>query len=306
MTSPPLIQRLTIRTPSDFNFRRTALSHGWYDLPPFRYDKGSGTLERIQMLRDSHIVHCSLSGEDGSVSATVKSWRRLTNSDRKEIAAQTRAILRLDEDFSEFHREARRHPRFRWIAHSGAGRLLRAPTVFEDVVKMICTTNCSWSLTTLMVKNLVEYLGERVDGSSGTFPTAPAVADTREAFLRKRIRLGYRAPFVLELAQRVASGELDVESWRHSTAPTDEVYHQVVSVKGIGPYAAGNILKLLGRYEHLGLDSWVRKRFADMHHNGRRVTDRTIERQYRPFGKWRGLFFWLEMTKHWHDGVPEL
>jgi hypothetical protein len=31
------------------------------------------------------------------------------------------------------------------------------------------------------------------------------------------------------------------------------------------------------------------------------VKDSTIERHYAPYGKWRGLFFWLEMTRYWHD-----
>jgi hypothetical protein len=26
-----------------------------------------------------------------------------------------------------------------------------------------------------------------------------------------------------------------------------------------------------------------------------------IEKFYEPFGKWKGLFFWLDLTKHWQD-----
>ena len=32
--------------------------------------------------------------------------------------------------------------------------MLRSATVFEDIVKMICTTNCSWSLTKIIINNL--------------------------------------------------------------------------------------------------------------------------------------------------------
>ena len=83
--------------------------------------------------------------------------------------------------------------------------------------------------------------------------------------------------------------------------PTEELFKQVRSVKGMGNYAAGNIMKLLGRYDYLGLDSWVRAQFYKLHKNGRRIGDKTIERHYDRFGKWRGLFFWLEMTKNWYD-----
>jgi len=74
------------------------------------------------------------------------------------------------------------------------------------------------------------------------------------------------------------------------------------TVKGIGPYAAGNLLKLVGRYDYLGLDSWVRSKYFELHHDGSRVKDSTIERRYERYGRWRGLFFWLEMTRYWHDG----
>lgn len=187
------------------------------------------------------------------------------------------------------------------MAHSGSGRLLRAPTVFEDVVKMLCTTNCTWALTTLMVSNLVEHLGALSLGGQRAFPTPDAIADSSERYLRTRIRAGYRSPYILEFAQRVASGTIDVESWRRTDLATGELFEQIREVKGIGPYAAGNILKLLGRYDYLGLDSWVRGRFYALHTSGRKVKDTTIERHYRPFGPWRGLFFWLEMTRDWHD-----
>jgi len=183
----------------------------------------------------------------------------------------------------------------------GAGRLLRAPTVFEDVVKMICTTNCSWALTEIMVGNLCRKLGTRVDDAHFTFPVPEAIANISEKFLRKEIRAGYRAPYLLELSRRIAKGDLELESWRTSTLPTGELFKTALSVKGIGPYAAGNILKLLGRYDYLGIDSWCRKKFYEIHRNGKIASDRVIEKYYKPFGKWRGLFFWLDVTKHWYD-----
>jgi N-glycosylase/DNA lyase len=182
-----------------------------------------------------------------------------------------------------------------------AGRMLRAPSVFEDVVKMICTTNCSWSLTETIIENLVGELGRLFDDSQKSFPSPEAIAGTTEQFLRKNIRAGYRSPFLLEFAKKVTNGKLDVENWRSSELSTAILFKELLSIKGIGEYAAGNILKLLGRYDYLGLDSWVRGRYYELYHSGRKVSDRTIERRYLPYGKWRGLFFWMEMTKHWYN-----
>jgi N-glycosylase/DNA lyase len=172
--------------------------------------------------------------------------------------------------------------------------------VFEDTVKMICTTNCSWALTKIMTARIVERFGEPFGHGLFTFPTPGALASATEKELRKECTTGYRSPYLLELAEKVASGKLAIEEWRSSRVPTEELYESVRTVKGVGPYAAGNILKLLGRYDYLGLDTWVRGKYAELHTRGRRVKDSTIERAYARFGPWRGLFFWLEMTRDWH------
>jgi N-glycosylase/DNA lyase len=205
----------------------------------------------------------------------------------------------LTEDFTDFYRETGRYPKYRWIAKAKAGRMLRSPSVFEDIVKMICTTNCSWALTEIMINNLVEKLGISFDDSHKSFPSPEALAGTSEGFLRKNIKAGYRSPFLLQFAEKVASGKLDIECWRSSKLTTEALFQELLSIKGVGVYSAGNILKLLGRYDYLGLDSWVRAKYYEVYHHGRTVSDRTIERRYIQFGKWRGLFFWLEMTKHW-------
>ena len=291
---------MTIRTPAEFNFWRTAFSHGWCDLLPFSHDPERKLLHRVVVLDDGTIARCSLEGGSGAVSVSTDG-APVAKGQRQEIVRQLRDCLRLNEDFTEFHAEARRYPRYRWIARTGTGRLLRSPTVFEDVVKTLCTTNCTWALTTIMVSNLVHCFGPSSGNGAFGFPSPASIAGSSDAFLRKNCTTGYRSPYLLEFARLVASGKVDPESWRTSSLPTPELFDRVRGVKGIGPYAAGNIMKLLGRYDYLGLDSWVRTKYYELHRKGRKVKDRTIERDYEQYGKWRGLFFWLEMTRYWHD-----
>jgi N-glycosylase/DNA lyase len=293
---------LLLDAPDDFDFRRTIFSHGWCTLLPFSVDKKHQAFNRLLTLKDGMVVYCQIRNHNNaSLNIQVSSSQKLTSNHYIDIRQQIASSLRLTEDFSAFHQEVKRYPKYRWIATAKAGRMLRAPSVFEDVVKMICTTNCNWALTETMIENLVGELGKPFDDSQKSFPSPEALAGTTEQFLRKSIRSGYRSPFLLELAEKVASNKLDVEHWRSSELPADVLFKELRSVKGVGDYAAGNILKLLGRYDYLGLDSWVRGRYYEMYHHGRKVSDRTIERHYDPYGKWRGLLFWLEMTKHWYD-----
>src|SRR5262249_57764140 len=101
--------------------------------------------------------------------------------------------------------------------------MLRSPTVFEDVVKTICTTNCTWSATERMVGALVEHLGERAvdapeNGPWGrTFPAPAAMATAEEDFYRSVVRCGYRGRYLQTLARAVADGELDLEALGRTT-----------------------------------------------------------------------------------------
>jgi len=210
-------------------------------------------------------------------------------------------MLRMDEPMDELHALCRKEERLQWIPQMRAGRMLRSATVFEDIVKMICTTNCSWSLTKIIVNRLTNTLGTRVTDTVHSFPSPDAIADRTERWLRKETSSGYRAPYLLELSRRIASGNLSVEHLRTTKMPADEMHKFLRSIKGIGHYAADNLMKLLGHYDYLGLDSWIRSRYAEIYNHGRPVSDSAIEKRYRRYGKWRGLVCWLDMTSEWHQ-----
>ena len=80
------------------------------------------------------------------------------------LTATARRLLCLDDDLSAFYARAAADPDLAW-ACTGAGRMMRSPAVFEDVVKTVCTTNCAWSATERMVGALVEHLGEPAPGA---------------------------------------------------------------------------------------------------------------------------------------------
>lgn len=288
---------ITVPTPPTFSFKRTVISHGWCELLPFAIDRERWTLTRTLDLGATSPLTVTLSATKRAVQ--INASRTIGKQATKAVLTQVRHILRLDDDLKPFYQTMKGDPEFAWVSVQGAGRMLRSPTVFEDLVKMICTTNCSWALTEKMVTGLVENLGRKSSNSQRTFPTPEAMALMPEKFYVKEVRAGYRAGYLKELADRVASGELNVESWLTSSLPTLALIKEMKGVKGVGDYAAENLLKLLGRYDGLALDSWTRSKFYSVRNNGRKAADKKIARYYSRFNEWRGLALWCDMTRDW-------
>jgi N-glycosylase/DNA lyase len=284
------------------DLRRTIASHGVADLPPNRIGEEARTLEVS--------LHLHRAGATTiRISPGGKGHARVEALAGKATAPQLRAaaahILRLDEDLSPFYAAAAADDDLSW-AVTGAGRMVRSPTVFEEVVKTICTTNCTWSATIRMVSALVEHLGEPVpgarDGPLGrAFPTPEAMARKTSAFYTERVRAGYRGEYLRSLARSVASGKLDLEALGDSTAdelPDDELVGRLLALPGVGPYAAAHIMMLLGRYSRLILDSWTRPKYLQVS-GAKQAKDSTIERRFRRYGPYAGLAFWLYLTRDW-------
>jgi len=275
------------------DFRRTLASHGVAALPPSSIDEEAWTLEvTLPSGRGARTVRVS-EGRPGH--ARVEG---ATDA----VLAQLRHMFRLDEDLSAFYAVAREDPQLAWAA-AGAGRMLRCPTVFEDVVKTICTTNCAWGGTVRMVTALVEHLGVAAPTGGRTFPRPAAMAEAGEDFYRDVARAGYRGPYLRTLAGDVASGALDLEQLNDPELPVEEVEARLLALPGVGPYAAAHVmLTSLGRYSRLVLDSWTRPTYARL--AGRKASDKTIERKFRRYGEFAGLAFWLLLTRGWVPTEP--
>lgn len=209
-------------------------------------------------------------------------------------------MLRLDEDLTDFYRICEERGG-RWSRLTlGLGRLLRSPTVFEDVVKTICTTNIQWGGTVRMIQGLVAEFGDPISGNplARAFPTAERLAETPKGAFTETVRLGYRGAYIRTLSERVASGELDLEAMRDDDRPVDDIKKDLVSIKGVGEYAASTLLMLMGRYDYLPVDSVFREFVGMKYFGGKPPTDHQAREIYATWGKWKYLAYWYDI---WSD-----
>ena len=288
---------------------RTFRSHGLATLPPMHLDEETSTLEATLGVRGYAPRTVRLqAGERGLGLGLVNIVGGAPEAaEGEEILRSVRHVLRLDEDLSPFYELAAEDPDLSWVT-GGAGRMIRGASVFEDVVKTLCTTNCAWSATVRMVGALVEHLGERASGApekgplGRAFPTPQAMAAEDESFYKNVVRAGYRGRYMLAISRSVAGGTLDLEALDAPVEelPDGELEKRLLALPGVGPYAAAHVMTMLGRYSKLILDSWTRPTYARL--VGREsVPDAQIIERFSPYGHYAGLAFWLYLTRGWID-----
>jgi N-glycosylase/DNA lyase len=299
---------------SPFVFRDTVFAHGWIRLAPFRWEEERRAVRRVERLpsgRVAELIFSAPAAEDlqDRLRVEVAGADALSEADLAAVRDRARWMFGLDEDLAAFHARCAAVPGLRRAGERRQGRMLRAPAVFEEVIKTLCCVNARWAQSVRMAGRLVERYGEPLPADAGrrAFPTpeALAAADPQEA--QEACRLGYRAERMVAIARAVAEGEIDLEALRDRALSSEAILAALRALPGVGPYAAGHVLCLLGRYEALALDSWVRDTVRQGWYGGRAVSDREILAAFDRFHPHQNLAFrfydWRGALREevWHE-----
>lgn len=287
-----MASRFGIRVPGDYDLKRDVCSYGYFLLAPNVWNPRERTLARALELSGgtARLTFAQPGGKGHEV--RVVSERALGRKEKEEIRRQATRMLRLDDEgVREFHRVDARWKK------SGRARLFRSPSFFEDLVKTVTSCNVTWPGTMTMNRRLCEVIAPG-------FPSAAQLARRRPATLRHRCSVGYRDARLVELARMVVSGEVEAE-WFEDAGNSDEaVYEALLALPGIGPYAAANVMQLLGRYSRLPIDTEsVRhgRMLLGLRGTPRQI-EKALERHYKPFGAHKFRSYWFEMWD-WYEST---
>lgn len=295
LATMPRPTRLTIAAAADFDFPRVVCSYGYFLLSPNAWRPAELELARrfdaaeFGLPSKRFLARIRQPGGRGGAVRVVCD----VALPRDAAAALRRAIvrmLRVDADLARWRRlcpAARRR---------GFGRMFRSPTLWEDMVKTITSCNVAWPNTVRMNALLVDRVG------AGAFPSPEVVARWTSARLRRACKVGYRAPRILGLARRFARGDLDPSWFESPNRTTDALRETLLAIDGFGPYAAANVLQLLGHDDHLPIDTetyrhYCRKTGVERPRNPKEL-DARIEAHYERFRPHRFLAYWFEL---WRD-----
>ncbi|MGH7242489.1 MAG: DNA-3-methyladenine glycosylase family protein [Phycisphaerales bacterium] len=288
----------TITPPSDYSLARDVCSYGYFLLAPNRWNVKDQSLSRALLL-EKDIVGIVISQPKGrDKSLRVGTDRAISKTQTALAEEQIRRMLRLDEDEShvrEFHKV---DPRWK---RTGRARLFRSPSLFEDVLKTVTSCNVTWPGTVHMNRRLCEVVGRSSPSGLLTFPTAAALSRTRPETLRSRCRVGYRDLRIIELSRMFAKRDLEVRIIEDASTPDELLHETLLSLPGVGPYAAANIMQLLGRYSRLPLDTEsVRHGRSVLGYTGSsKQIMRRVKDHFAPFESHAFRSYWFEMWVHY-------
>jgi len=212
-----------------------------------------------------------------------------------ELRAKLTRMFQLDLDLGDFVAIARVSETHAWVESAGFGRLLCGSTLFEDVAKIILTTNTMWRQTMRMAELLVEKCGRRTKSGAAAFPEPADVARFSAAELQEECRLGYRAKSIQALASGVIDGSIDLGAIADPRQTTEELFASYRELPGIGPYGAAHLLAMDGRHDFIAVDTEFRRFVRERYHGGRAVSERTMLRRYTKWGRWKYLAYWSEL-----------
>lgn len=180
----------------------------------------------------------------------IVTGRPVTAAVRADVTAVLERLLGLQIDMAEFQRFAAQQPKLAPLAIRFHGmRPPRLATVFETAINAIACQQVSLTLGIHLLNRLSAAYGLALgaaEQSACAFPRPIDLAGLVPADLRQLGFSLHKGRAILELAQSVAEGRLDLESF--APLSDDEAVTRLCELRGLGRWSAEYVLlRGLGR-----------------------------------------------------------
>lgn len=142
-------------------------------------------------------------------------------------------------------------------AEIGRGIRILKQDKWETLISFIISQNNNIPRIKKIIGTLCERLGEPIEGGGYSFPTAEKILLAGEEGLAP-IKAGFRAKYILDAAQRVYSGDIDLEGI--TSLSYDQAEAELMRIKGVGKKVASCVLLFgYGFLSAFPVDVWVKR-----------------------------------------------
>ena len=141
-----------------------------------------------------------------------------------------------------------------------------------------------------IIERLCESFGEKIGENDYTFPSYEVLCEKTVEDLSV-LRAGFRAKYIIDAAQKVKSGEVDL--YNLHTMPIEQAREELMKIKGVGAKVAEcTLLYGIGKIEAFPVDVWVKRIMSELYPEGLPECTKGVEGIAQQY-----LFHWRRMTQ---------
>ncbi len=167
----------------------------------------------------------------------------------------------LDRDYAKIIKEVSVNETVRKAAEYSSGIRLLNQEPWEALCSFIISQNNNIPRIKGIIERLCESFGNKTDNGY-TFPSAETISKLSVNDLSV-IRSGFRAKYIIDAANKVASGEIDLEQLKHTDY--DTARDILMTIKGVGPKVADCVLLYgLSHIEAFPRDVWINRALTQL------------------------------------------
>lgn len=218
------------------------------------------------------------------------------------ILAQVGQILNPYAEMEEFYQFAQQDEKLWLIVSSLVGLpVWRTATVFEALFSLIIEQHISWVAAQRAQHQLALWANNTLEYNNQVWFVPPTPQQLAAATIDdlKPLKITFkRMELMISIAQKMVSGELDLESLTGLSA--DEAYKILLKIKGVGHWTAANVLaRGLGVHRYVtdndvALQAAVNFYFFE---NEGRIPRQTVQNVFAVYGDFAGLAAYFTLMR---------
>ena len=172
----------------------------------------------------------------------------------------------LSRDYAALRELMGRDPVLRRAADFAPGIRILRQDGWEALCTFIISQNNNISRIKGIVQRLCETFGKPLPGGLYDFPAPEALAGLSPEDLAP-LRCGFRARYILDAAQKVASGQVNLQGLE--SLPLEQAQTELCKIVGVGPKVAQCALLFgFGRIECFPVDVWIDRAMKNLFPQG--------------------------------------
>ena len=180
----------------------------------------------------------------------------LFNTTEHDFESIWRKYFDLDRDYGAVNKKIGKNEILKSAAKYSFGIRILNQEPWETLCSFIISQNNNIKRIKGIISRLCDNFGED-NGGYRAFPTAEKIAECSLEDLAV-LRSGFRAKYILDAAQKISSGEIDLEKLK--AVHTDAARDELMKIKGVGPKVADcALLFSLCHIDAFPKDVWIKR-----------------------------------------------